>query len=132
MNADELTEDESNVLDDLVHDTAAAQAANAIASGEQMDWLVLMTGRSPEDILEEVERRACMDEVTRHVYQVEVFTQKVGHDPFRGDLAEIAAAISDGNDVGDVRHVSEEPVPFSELRRHLIRIGNDGEFFAPA
>lgn len=69
------------------------------------------------------------DPIYRTVFQVEVFSKG----PYPGaetlDLEAINYDITEGLYVGDVSCVSSEVVPPNDVRAHLIRIGNDGEFF---
>lgn len=73
--------------------------------------------------------------IYRTLYQIEVFSEG----PFdpgtaesdRSDLAAIDHAINEGDCIGSVVEVSSEVVPADEVHAHMLRIGNDGDFFAP-
>ena len=72
--------------------------------------------------------------VYRTVYQIEVFSSgpyESRDDPAETDLQAINDDITDGDCVGDLTFVSQEPVPPAQLREHLLRIGNDGSCFDP-
>jgi hypothetical protein len=74
------------------------------------------------------------ESIYRTVFQVEVFSEgpffSEGGDDDPFDLESIHYAIVEGDCIGNVERVSEEIVPAENLRDELIRIGNDGEFFA--
>ena len=69
--------------------------------------------------------------IFRTVYEVEVFSVgPFATDPEESDLLAIDYAISEGDCIGSVSRTSSEPVPPDKVRDHLLRIGNEGDFFS--
>ena len=66
--------------------------------------------------------------IHRTVYTVEVFSIgpfDAGLDP----LGNINYAIHEGDCIGNVEQTSIEAVPREEIKAHMLRIGNAGDFF---
>lgn len=75
------------------------------------------------------------DDIVRTVFTVEVFSRgayEVRDDDNLHDLEAIAYDISQGDHIGDVTWTSAEIIPTGKVAEHLLRIGNDGTFFANA
>jgi hypothetical protein len=71
--------------------------------------------------------------IYRTVFQVEVFTEGPYELPAKTDwLAQINWDITSGPWIGNVERSSGEVIPAAQVREHMLRIGNDGNFFDEA
>ncbi len=67
------------------------------------------------------------------MFQVEVFTEGPYELPAKTDwLAQINWDITSGPWIGNVERSSIEVIPAAQVREHLLRIGNDGNFLDEA
>jgi hypothetical protein len=70
--------------------------------------------------------------VYKHIIQVVVLNEEKTLEQLVGDdwnLKDIAYAITNGDAIGGVNHISTELVPNDRVEKELIDVGNDGSFF---